>query len=70
MAASVRLCMGSALAERVGHVDCADHFMLINGWVWLRSRVCLLTLVMDLGLVLEEELGQKWRYGTLKACLC
>ena len=23
-----------------------------------------------LGLVLGLELGQKWRYGALKACLC
>ena len=23
----------------------------------------------DLGTVLESELGQKWRYGVLKACI-
>ena len=24
---------------------------------------------VDLGSVLESELGQKWRYGVLKACI-
>ena len=24
---------------------------------------------MDLGLFLESELGQKWRYGALKTCI-
>ena len=33
------------------------------------SRVCLLRLEVDLGSVLESELGQKWRYGALKACI-
>ena len=30
----------------------------------------LLMLEVDLGSVLESELGQKWRYGVLKACIC
>ena len=29
----------------------------------------VLRLEVDLGSVLESELGQKWRYGVLKACL-
>ena len=35
----------------------------------LRLRVCLLRLEVDLGSVLESELGQKWRYGVLKVCI-
>ena len=49
--------------------ESADYCMLVNEWVWSRSRVCLLRLEVDLGSVLEPELGQKWRYGTLKACI-
>ena len=49
--------------------ESADYCMLVNEWVWLRSRVCLLRLKVDLGSVLGSELGQKWRYGVLKACL-
>ena len=49
--------------------ESADYCMLINEWPWLRSRVCLLMLEVDLGSVLESELGQKWRYGVLKAWL-
>ena len=49
--------------------ESADYCMLVNEWVWLRSRVCLLRLEVDFGSVLESELGQKWRYGTLKACI-
>ena len=45
----------------------ADYCMLVNEWVWLKSRVCLLRLEVDLGSVLESELGQKWIYGVLKA---
>ena len=41
--------MGSASAERVGHVDCADYCMLINDWVWLRSRVLLINAGNGLG---------------------
>ena len=37
--------------------------MLVNEWVWLRSRVCLLSLEVHLG----SELRQKQRYGALKA---
>ena len=40
--------------------------MLINEWTWLH----ILRLEVDLGSVLESELGQKCRYGVLKACLC
>ena len=50
--------------------ESADHYMLVNEWAWLRSRVRLLTLEVDFGSVLELELEQKWRYGTLNACLC
>ena len=37
--------------------DSADNCMLINEGVWSRSRVCLLRLEVDLGSVLESELG-------------
>ena len=47
----------------------ADYCMLVNEWAWLKSRVCLLRLEVDLGSVLESELGQKRRYGALKACI-
>ena len=50
-------------------IESADHCMLVNEWAWLRSRVCLLRLEVELGSVLETELGQKRRYGALKACL-
>ena len=50
--------------------ESADHYVIVNEWVWLRSRVCLLMLEVDLGSVLELELEQKWRYGALNACLC
>jgi len=36
----------------------ADYCMLVNEWAWSRSRVCLLGLEVDLGSVLESELGQ------------
>ena len=49
--------------------ESADYCMLVNEWAWSRSRVCLLRLEVDLGSVLESELGQKWRYGALKACI-
>ena len=29
----------------------------------------VLRLKVEFGSVLESELGQKWRYGVLKACL-
>ena len=44
--------------------------MVVNEWVWSESRVCLLRLEVNLGSVLESELGQKLRYGALKACVC
>ena len=44
----------------------ADYCMLVNVWAWLRSRVCLLRMAVDLGSVLESELGQKWRHGALR----
>ena len=47
----------------------ADYCILINEWAWLRSRVCLLRLEVDLGSVLESELGQKWKCGALNACI-
>ena len=43
--------------------------LLVNEWAWSRSRVCLLRLEVDLGSVLESELGQEWRYGASKACI-
>ena len=49
--------------------ESADYCILVNEWVWLRSRVCLVRLEVDLGSFLESELGQKWRYGALKACI-
>ena len=39
----------------------ADYYMLINECAWSKSRVCLLRPEVDMGLVLESELGQKWR---------
>ena len=59
----------SFLAGKAAWVLSADHCMLINEWAWLTSWVCLLRLEVDLGSVLESELGQKWRYGVLKACI-
>ena len=50
-------------------IESADYCMLVNEWAWLRSRVCLLRLEVDLGSVLESELGQNWRYGALKVCI-
>ena len=47
-------------------MESTDHCMLINEWAWLTSRVWL---EVELGSVLESELGQKWRYGALKACI-
>ena len=38
-----------------------DYYMLVNEWVWSKSRYCLLRLEVDMGSVLESELGQKWR---------
>ena len=47
----------------------ADYCMIVNECAWSRSRVCLLRLEVGLGSVLESELGQKWKYGALKACI-
>ena len=30
----------------------------------------LLIKAVDMGSVLESEVGQKWKYGALKACIC
>ena len=49
--------------------ESADCCMLVNEWVWSSSRVCLLRLEVDLVSDLESELGQKRRYGALKACI-
>ena len=49
--------------------ESTDYCMLVDEWVWSKSRVCLLRLEVDLGSVLESELGQKWRYSALKACI-
>ena len=47
--------------------ESADYCMLVNEWAWSRPQVCFLRLEVDLGSVLESELGQKlWRYGALK----
>jgi len=46
--------------------ESADYCMLVNEWVWSKSQ----RLEVDsVGSVLESELGQKWRYGALKACV-
>ena len=37
-------------------IESADHCMLVNEWAWLRSRVCLLRLEVELGSALESEL--------------
>ena len=37
--------------------DSADYCMLVNEWVWSKSR----RPEVDMGAVLESELGQKWR---------
>ena len=39
----------------------ADYYMLVNEWVWSKSLHCLLRLEVDMGSILESELGQKWR---------
>ena len=36
----------------------ADYYMLVNEWVWSKSRDCLLRPEVDIGSVLESELGQ------------
>ena len=39
----------------------ADYYMLVNEWVRSKSRDSLLRPEVDMGSVLESELGQKWR---------
>ena len=39
--------------------DSADYYMLVNEWVWSKLRDCLLRPEVDIGAVLESELGQK-----------
>ena len=85
MAASACLCMGSASVERVGHGDCADHCMLINGWVWLRSQVLLFNAGNGLGFSFggrvwtEMEIWRtkgmfmlacKWHIGCYQCSIC
>ena len=41
--------------------DSADYYMLVTEWVVSKSRDCLLRPEVDMGEVLESELGQKWR---------
>ena len=41
--------------------DSADHYMLVNEWVWSKPQDCLLRTEVDMGVVLESELEQKWR---------
>ena len=67
---------GSFLAEKASlalsgclPIESADYCMLVNEWAWLTSRVCLLRLEVELASALESKLGQKWRYGALKACI-
>ena len=47
----------------------ADYCMLVNESAWLMPQVCLLRLEVDLGSVLESELGQKWETRYVKACI-
>ena len=52
----------AALAlSRCMATDSVDYYMLVNEWVWSKSRDCLLRLEVDMSAVLESELGQKWR---------
>ena len=39
--------------------DSADYYMLVDEWVWSKLQDCLLRLEVDMGAVLESELGQK-----------
>ena len=41
--------------------DNADYYRLVNEWVQSKSRDCSLRTEVDVGAVLESELGQKWR---------
>ena len=44
-------------------IESADHCMLVNEGAWLRSRVCLLRLEVELGSALESELWHKWSWA-------
>ena len=50
-------------------IESAGYCIFDNEWAQLTSLVCLLRVEMELGSVLESELGQKWRCGALKACI-
>ena len=39
--------------------DSADYYRLVSEWVCSKSRDCLLRPEVDMGAVLESELGQK-----------
>ena len=61
-----RLLGGSFLAGKASWApreclptESADYCMRVNDWVWLRPRVCLLSLKVHLGSFLESELRQK-----------
>ena len=58
-------CLGSDWVSNIAH-----YCMFVNEWAWSKLPVCLLKQEVDMGSVLELELGQKWRYGALKTCLC
>ena len=62
---TLTLCRGFISGQSLT-TESAEYCMLVNE---LRSRVCLLRLEVDLGSVLESDLGQKWRYSALKACM-
>ena len=53
--------MAACALSRCMATDSADYYMLVNEWVWSKSRDCLLRLEVDMGAVLESELGQKWK---------
>ena len=40
----------------------ADYYMLVNEWVWSKSRDCLLGLEVDMGSVLESETEMEIRW--------
>ena len=49
--------------------DSGDYYMLVNEWVWSKSPDCLLWPEVGHGCSFGPELGEKWRYGSLKACV-
>ena len=46
--------------------ESADYCMLVNEWAWLRLRVCLLRLKVEMGAVLESELGTEMEIWCVK----